>query len=234
MDPRVTLVRLFQASKLRWRAIAPFVGPFTALATSAFMVAFLAVASSRNVVHAQQNPQGLVAERLNNEDIDLRWNARDPQLDAADEAILTVVDGGNERSEYLNAEQIQLGSYRYHRQSWDVSFCLRIFHNGRKLFVDDLRLFDSPPADPGDVAAFAVAPGHLYLQVATKPKRDAEQLGRALAAQKWAVAYDPMKSANGWYRVLVGPVQQDSELPGTIAEIRHTGLVEAEPLLRKF
>ena len=233
MALRLTVVHWMENAKLRWRAIAPYLGPVAALVASIFMVAFLAAASSRNVVHAQQYPLGLDAERLTNGDVDLHWNARDPQLAEADEAILTVVDGGTERSEYLNAEEIRRGSYRYHRRSWDVSFCLRIFHNGYKLFVDDVRLFDSSRPDPGDLAAFTPATGQIYVQVAAVPKRDAEQLGRALANEHLGVAYEPTQVAD-WFRVLVGPVLRDSELPGTIAEIRQTGLVEALPFVRKF
>jgi|SRR5579863_752258 len=233
MALHLTFAHCMESIKLRWRAIAPYLGPMAALAASIFMVAFLAAASSRNIVHAQQYPLGLDAERLTNGDVDLHWNARDPQLAEADEAILTVVDGGIERSEYLNGEEIQRGSYRYHRHSWDVSFCLRIFHNGYKLFVDDVRLFDSAPPDPGDLAAFTAAPGQIYVQVAAVPKRDAEKLGRALANQHLGVAYEPTQVAD-WFRVLVGPVQRESELPGTIAEIRQTGLVEGVPFVRKF
>ena len=234
MDARATIALLRKAYEPRFHAMVPYLGPMSALAASIYMVAFLAVASSRNVVHAQHDPQPLAAERLAGGDIDLHWDARDPKLASADEAILTIFDGGSERSEYLNGQAIERGYYRYHRQSWDVSFRLRIFHNGHKLYVDDVRLFDSAPADPGDTVASVAAPGHTYIQVAAVPKRDAEQLGRALASQRLGVSYDPVQGGTDWYRVLVGPVQRESDLPGMIAEIRQTGLVEGEPLVRKF
>jgi hypothetical protein len=234
MDARLRIERLLEKYEPRLRVVVPYLGPMTALAASLFMVVFLAVASSRNVVHAQHDPQPLAAERRDAGDIELRWDAHDPKLAQADEAILTIIDGGSERSEYLNGDAIQRGSYRYHRRSWDVSFCLRAFHNGRKAYVDDVRLFDSAPADPGDVTAFAATPGQTYVQVAAVPKHDAEDLGRALAAQKFGVAYEAVQGGTGWYRVMVGPVQRESELPGTIAELRQTGLVESVPFVRKF
>ena len=234
MNKRAAIHQFLEIQALHFRPVVPFLGPLAALAASAAMVVFLAVASSGNVVHAQHDPQPLAAERLDAGDIDLHWDARDPQLSAADEAILTIHDGASERSEYLNAAAIRRGAYRYHRQSWDVSFRLRAFHNGHKLYIDDVRLLDSAPADPGDVTAFVPAQGKTYIQVAAVPKPDAEELGRALASQRLNVAYEAVQGGTDWYRVLVGPVQNESELPGTIAELRQSGLIEAEPFVRKF
>ena len=215
-------------------AVRRHLGPLAALAVSTIMVAFLGAASARDSARPAEDRRGLTARRLPAGDVELHWSANDPKLPSADEAILTIVDGGNERSEYLSTDAIQRGSYVYHRQAWDVWFCLRLFHNGRRFYVDDVRLLDSPIAEPDDLHLGPPEPGQTYIQVAAVPQHYAHELGRALVGQKLPVALEPVQSGTDWYRVLVGPIQSDSELPGTLAEIRQTGLVEGVAFTRKF
>jgi hypothetical protein len=229
-----SLSQILEALKGHYRTILPRLGPIAALAASTVMVALLAVASSREIARPGQDRSSLSAQRLSAEEIELRWNGRDPARSAADEAILTIVDGASERSEYLSGDAIRHGIFRYRRQSWDVWFCLRLFHNGRRISVDDVRLFDGPPNDPAGLSPAPPKPGQIYIQVAAVPKSDAEDLGKRLAAQRLPVAFDPVLGGTGWVRVLVGPVQNESELPGRLAEIRQTRLAESVPFARKF
>src|SRR5271166_5736663 len=129
MSTLTVFAQLQEARKPSWWIAARHSGPVAAIVASMVMVAFLGAASSRASAPPGQDHQPLSARRLAAGEIELEWNAHDPQLRSADEGILTIVDGGNERSEYLGVDAIQRGSYRYQRQSWDVWFCLRLFHN---------------------------------------------------------------------------------------------------------
>ena len=204
-----------------------------ASATLIIVVVFFAIGASRDSVHGSVHGRAdqwfLTARRVSAKEIELQWNVQDSHVPPADEAILTIIDGEKEHTEYLGMDGIRKGMYRYQRESWDVWFYLRLFHDGRQIHVDDLRLLDSEmdklPPPP--------KPGHQYIQVAAGAKSDAEQLALRLTAQGLSVAYEQVPQKD-LYRVLVGPIDDGSQLPRMRAEINKTGLVEVIPFVRRF
>ena len=212
----------------RTRAVS-HLGRSATLAGLTILVVFFTMGASRESVHPTAD-WFLSAHRISAKEIELQWNVQDLRMLPPDEAILSIIDGGKEHNEYLSADDIRQGTYRYQRESWDVWFCLRLFHDGRRIYVDEIRLLDSEM----DNSPSPPKPGHQYIQVAAVLEADAEQLAHRLTAQGLPVAYERAPRTDNLYRVLVGPVDDGSQLPRMRAEIGKTGLVEVVPFVRRF
>jgi len=87
-------------------------------------------------------PRGepITTRRISPKEMELVWNITDPEIRKASDAVVVIQDGKQQRSMYLDATQIRRGALRYAPRSWDVSFRLRLFNDGHKSSVEEIRV----------------------------------------------------------------------------------------------
>jgi len=88
-------------------------------------------------------PRGepITTRRISPKEMELVWNVSDPEIRNASDAMVVIQDGNQQRSMYLDASLIRRGALRYAPGSWDVSFRLRLFNEGHKSSVEEIRVF---------------------------------------------------------------------------------------------
>ena len=87
-------------------------------------------------------PRGepITTRRISPREMELVWNVADPEFRNASDAMVVIQDGNQQRSLYLDSSQIRRGSLRFAPGSWDVSFRLRLFNEGHKSSVEEIRV----------------------------------------------------------------------------------------------
>ena len=82
----------------------------------------------------------ITTRRISPTQMELIWNARDPEIRGASDAIVVIQDGARRTSAYLDGDRIRKGALRYTPNSWDVSFRLRLFREGHPSSVEEIRV----------------------------------------------------------------------------------------------
>ena len=102
---------------------------------------------SRPFILPEKPPQPLLRVVERNGQLTLGWDGSDPSVRAAQQAVLSIDDGGNTRDIALDAAMLSQGSFTYGRRTENVKLRLLIPREGSPP-LEEFVQFVAPPAPP--------------------------------------------------------------------------------------
>ena len=117
-------------------------GPRPSLQVFDYILPLVILASFFSLSFYPTGPRGepITTRRISPKEMELVWNVADPEIRNASDAMVVIQDGNQQRSMYLDATMIRKGALRYAPGSWDVSFRLRLFNEGHRSSVEEIRV----------------------------------------------------------------------------------------------